>query len=35
MTDHDYQGLLDRELHDISGEPWGILKAVVADRNQP
>ena len=34
MTDEDFEGLLDRELHDIDGAPWGILNAVLADRDR-
>jgi hypothetical protein len=32
MTDPEYQGLRDRELHDIDGAPWGILNVVIEDR---
>lgn len=34
MTDEDYEALRDRELHDIDGAPWGILNAVLADRDK-
>jgi len=34
MTEEDYQGLRDRELHDIDGAPWGILNAILADRDK-
>lgn len=34
MSEDDYQGLRDRELHDIDGAPWGILNAVLADREK-
>ncbi|MDQ1538729.1 MAG: hypothetical protein QOE58_3122 [Actinomycetota bacterium] len=34
MTEQDYLGLCDRELHDIDGAPWGILNAVLADRDE-
>lgn len=34
MSEEDYEGLLARELHDIDGAPWGILNAVLADREK-
>ncbi len=34
LTEEDYQGLRDRELHDIDGAPWGILNALLADREK-
>ena len=35
MTEERYQDLLDRECHDIDGQPWGVLNAVLADRERP
>jgi hypothetical protein len=34
MSDDDYEGLVARELHDIDGAPWGILNALLADRER-
>lgn len=34
MSEDDYQGLRDRELHDIDGVPQGILNAVLAVRDK-
>ena len=34
MSEQHYQGLLDRECHDIDGQPWGVLDAVLADRER-
>jgi hypothetical protein len=34
MSDDDYEGLVAHELHDIDGAPWGILKALLADRER-
>ena len=33
MTADRLQRLRDHEWHDIDGAPWGILNAVLADRN--
>ena len=34
MTEDRYQALRDHELHDVNGAPWGILNAVLADREK-
>lgn len=34
MSDDDYTRICDQELHDIDGAPWGILDAVLADRER-
>ena len=34
MTEEKYQDLRERELHDIDGAPWGILNAVLEDRDK-
>ncbi len=34
MTEADYERICDRELHDIDGAPWGILNALLADREK-
>lgn len=34
MSDTDYERICDQELHDIDGPPWGILNAVLADRER-
>lgn len=34
MTEERYRRLCDQEMHDIDGAPWGILNAVVADREK-
>lgn len=34
MTDERYEQICNEELHDIDGAPWGILNAVLADRDK-
>ena len=34
MTEKEYEGLRDREMHEVSGAPWGIINAVLADREK-
>jgi hypothetical protein len=34
MTDERFEEICDLELHDINGAPWGILNALIADRDR-
>jgi hypothetical protein len=34
MTDERYAQICNEELHDIDGAPWGILNALLADREK-
>ena len=34
MTDERYEQICHEELHDIDGAAWGILNAVLADREK-
>jgi hypothetical protein len=34
MSDARYHQLVDNEWHDITGAPWGILNALLADRER-
>lgn len=34
MSDERYEQLCKEELHDIDGAPWGIINALLADREK-
>ena len=34
MTDARYEQICNEEQHDIDGAPWGILNAILADREK-
>lgn len=34
MTDERYEQICNEEQHDIDGAPWGILNAILTDREE-
>jgi len=34
MTEADYADLRDRQIHEVDEVPWGILNALLADRDK-